>query len=540
MAFQVTDEALDKLDSLDEPGKRAVLGHMTDEERRQVIGAVPAWRERKGLRGDPGAFRSAAVKFAEGATKGWSDELGGAIGKSIVGEPVRVPGAEGPGAYELTRDPMRREQHQAQSHRPILSGVSQAAGDIASDFLIGRTGVPVASLPYQVAMGAVAGAGMSEGETGADVALDSGVGAGVSGLAYGVGRYALGPLAAKAAPGLRKWLKDFAAERAIKATGAIQSDIKGLPRERLLDQGRQLLEQGVITPGASKSAVLERAGEGIERAGATIGGILEQADKEATRRLPESFDRYEAGSFDWRPVVERLKSSLGRMSETEQRAAASALRYLDDIEGAAASAEGYAAANRIKTAIQKGINWAAEPKVTSGAAKQIQGVLDDEVERQLAQNLGGQIADEYKSAKSLFGAFKTAEKGSRKGLERQLGNRITSPSDMGLGMAQYAGDVAGGGDELMSLGKAALVSTAHKIARERGASVAATGAKALSESKTMMGLLRSAPQTLGKFAAPLLRAYENGGDDAVAVTDYVLSQQSPEYREARRKALEED
>lgn len=59
MAFQVTDEALAKLDSLDDAGKRTVLAKLSAEERAQIAAAVPTWKSKRsggvlgGAGGDP-------------------------------------------------------------------------------------------------------------------------------------------------------------------------------------------------------------------------------------------------------------------------------------------------------------------------------------------------------------------------------------------------------------------------------------------------------------------------------------------------------
>ena len=474
-------------------------------------------------------LRSAAIKFAQGSTKGWVDELGGLVGRAVNPEPIKIPEApEGPGSYEMTRDAMRREQDAAQKAHPWTSTIAQGAGELASDYLASKAGAPIGSLPYQVASGALSGAGNSAEETAGGVAMDAGAGGALAGVAGGALKYVAAPLAMPLGTALKRGLQNFAAERAIKATGAIQGNIRGIPLDRLRQMGGQLLDQDIIPRLGDKEVIRERAGEGLERVGSVIGASLEKADQQAASTG--------LGAFDWTPVLQRIKSEVwDQLGETGRRVAAGPLGFAMDAVESAKRGEGYAAANRLKSEIQGSINWATEPKLTSGVAKQIQGILNDEVENQVEARLGGQVADEFKAAKSLYGAFKTAEKGSVKGLERQVGNRILQPSDLGVGLAEAAG--SGGG--VSAFPKAAAIAAAHKLARERGSAVAAHAARGVAQSDALRRFIRSSPEAFGRFAAPLSNALQQGGS-ALAVTDFSLSQSSPEYRMRRKAALEQE
>jgi hypothetical protein len=486
---------------------------------------------------DPGLLSTIGHKLLQGFWKGGSDELAGKITQATVdADPSGSAHWDDPSApngsralrssddvYTAGRDAERRSQNLGEKHHPVASTIAQGLGEMGSDAVAAAFGAPVGSLPYQLATGALSGAGNSEAPTKSGVLLDAGIGGGISGLTYGAGKYVAGPITSAVAQRAKPWLQDFAAGRAVKATGAIQADIKGIPRNRVREMGRQLLDQDVITAGVGPKKVLERAEEGLERVGAAIGGILDQADEVTAQAGGQ-------GAFDWGAVLGRLKSEVyEKLDPVARRAIGAVDGQVKGIIEAAQGGAGYGVANRIKSSIQKSINWGAEPKIVTNAAKQVQGILDDEIEKQLAGRLGGQIADEFKSAKSLYGAMALAEKGGRRGEERLLGNNPFGLTDMISGGSAAAGAATG----LPGLVAGPAVAVGSKLVRERGSSVAAVGAKALSESDLLKKLIRESPQDLGRFAPTLEKAL-NSGDTDFAVADFVLSHQEQEYREKKR------
>ena len=69
--------------------------------------------------------------------------------------------------------------------------------------------------------------------------------------------------------------------------------------------------------------------------------------------------------------------------------------------------------------------------------------------------------------------------------------------------------------------------------------MAAHAARGVAQSDALRRFIRSSPEAFGRFAAPLSNALQQGGS-ALAVTDFSLSQSSPEYRMRRKAALEQE
>ncbi len=522
-------------------------------EEEEAGSAAPPPRAPTPGGSSPGVLDTLLHKGTEGFFKGFSDELVGEMSPAMLaakgqGATLRAPSGRDVSrdaeVQQAGRDIERQEQHRAADAHPWLSTGAQIAGDLASDAALRALGVPgVGSPAYQVATGALSGAGYSEAETPGGVAKDAAVGGGLAGVGYGLGKYVVGPVVSR----IGRALPDFAARRAVKATGAIQTDIKGKTEDRLKEIGRQLLEapagadgKPVITAGVGRQKVLQRAEEGADLAGPLIGDTLKRADQVAKEAG--------SGSFDWQPVLGRLRTEVyDKLSETGRRTANQALEFAMDIAEAAKKAGGYADANTIKSDIQGSINWANEaPKLPQQVAKRIQGILDDEIEKQLEGRLGGQVAAEFKDAKSLYGAMKFAEAGGKRAKNQQMGNRWLSPSDY---LVASAGGVGGGAyalsqgqdpvDALQNVATGASLGFGNKLLRERGSSVLAVGAKKLSDSALFKSMIKAAPDALGKFAPALMKALQSEDPSEFAVTDFVLDQQDQEYREHKKRAMEQ-
>ncbi len=119
----------------------------------------------------PGVAGFVAGQLARGATKGWSDEIGGAVG-----------GLTSDRVGQRTKDLMREDQRGIDEQHPILGGALQVAGDLASDAVLSRFGVPVGSAPYQIAAGALTGAGEADSDIDTEGLLPTLASAGVGGV----------------------------------------------------------------------------------------------------------------------------------------------------------------------------------------------------------------------------------------------------------------------------------------------------------------------------------------------------------------------
>lgn len=96
---------------------------------------------------------------------------------------------------------------------------------------------------------------------------------------------ALGPVLQKGfelLPGraaLAEKLKERAAEKAVKSSGAMTKEYRQLQKNKMLrTQGDYLLDKKIVTPLASLEQIAERSGEARRSAGEVIGGIIDKAD----------------------------------------------------------------------------------------------------------------------------------------------------------------------------------------------------------------------------------------------------------------------
>lgn len=142
-----------------------------------------------------GRLESAGRGALQGATLGFADELlgvGTGAGKLLFGEGWDAAKKE----YNRTRDEWREGDREASEANPWTYGLSQAAGGFAVPIPGGIAKSVGGRLAQGTAMGAVGGAGLSEGDSATKIAKDAlvggGIGLGASGLVEGVGKLARG------------------------------------------------------------------------------------------------------------------------------------------------------------------------------------------------------------------------------------------------------------------------------------------------------------------------------------------------------------
>lgn len=169
----------------------------------------------------------------------------------------------------------------------------------------------------------------------------------------------------------------------------------------------------------------------------------------------------------------------------------------------------------------------------------------------LASEVGGGLAASFATGLGEAGLVKSAAQGALSGLgystAETSGDRL---KDVALGAGLGAG-----AEIAPSLAKTAFNGAIGGLKK---------GLPALAESKVALGIphvvaktaegvyegikpaiqpvvdrlssvVQSAPEKLGKFAQPLMNAFSKGGNKSLAVTNYILSQQSPEYRETLKR-----
>lgn len=462
--------------------------------------AVPKkdWRALPVIDDEPGVLPTIGHHLEQGFWKGWSDEGVGAIGRALAPSDANarievkggpsIPTTDRAGVQEALAGAERSTLAKQSKAHPYWSFMANLAGDVGSDAVLRALGVPVDNPIYATLAGAVSGAGRSEAKDAGGVAGDAATSAALSLAGDTIGRQVVPRLAKAVAQPVKGALQDFAAKRAVKATGAIQNNIKGIPEKKLLETGRVLLDQGIIRPGHTAADVGERASEALERLGPAVGETLKRADESAAAKAigPGVTRLGRTNPFDWSRVLGRIDDEVLKDSSVLARDQAAGV--VDQVERAASEGGGFQAANRLKSDIQDGAFSQADPKLKQRLARQVQGIVKDEVDSQLESELGEQVGQEFRDAKKLYGAMSNAEKWSQRGVERATGNRFLSAGDQGSMGAQYAGELAKGRNELQALPKAYAFALLAKLARERGASTLAVGANELAKANPLRAL----------------------------------------------------
>lgn len=545
---------------------------------------------------------SEGVSGVRGALQGvlsdYADEALGAI--SAV--PDFIGGENWGDAYRRNRDEYRDlyKQSRDQNFKSYTAG--QIGGGIVQSAALNKAGLlkapsALGELAKQSAlMGAVSGLGASEadltrGEVGGAL-LDAGVGGVVGGtVGYVVPRagQALGAGLQKAGNALPGALKQFAAERALKAAGYINKDLKPVFRQRgrarIQEMGQGLLESGAIRAGRTVEDVADRLQEPLDQAGREIGAVLSKAD--ATGEL-----------FDMAPFVARVREKYAEKAHDPiiqgfyKRSVAPLLK---EYEQSAVKKGGltFSEAEGLKRSLQDIVNFgnsfndAAPQLSTNNVVKELQSELLDEVEQQVGRALGPEDLARFQGAKNRWGIFIDALDKAKMGEARGLGSSPIGLRDL---MAGGAAAAAGTGGLDSALG-AVAAPFALKVLRDRGDSTLAAGASALARSavpKALFGgaelladgasrmaptlarsspalpaaqefarsatgmpderertflrqlpaLVTANPQALGRYGALMQQQAREAGQDGVLALDAALADTDPQYRALRQALIE--
>jgi len=271
----------------DAPAAEAPPAAVSEEVTTPPINSQPA--APRPPPADPGFLRSAGRGLLQGFFKQGADEAAGAI--AALGTDV-MPGARYKTAdgttrpiqssgdvYRAVRDTERDIGAGASEHRPVLSFLTNMAGDVASDAVLGALGVPVASAGYQAASGALSGV------MGSDAELTSDGGGEKAALASGVMGGALGFLAPKVGtafaqhlPGgmarFRAWLEEQAID---KARRVLTNGVDLNPKQPLPDAAvREALDAGAIDVWGTTKGAFQKLEQLAEERGAIYGDIIDR------------------------------------------------------------------------------------------------------------------------------------------------------------------------------------------------------------------------------------------------------------------------
>lgn len=266
-----------------------------------------------------------------------------------------------------------------------------------------------------------------------------------------------------------------------------------------------------------------------------INEIVAAAEKDQIPAPPFA----EGVGFDMRAFVVAARSRiLGELAEPEFASLRGrVLKLLKGYEVKAGEGVSFKEAAAAKKRLQNAVGKFVDTPQTKKFYVSLQGILDDEIERQLAATIGADLLGTYKGLKWDYGAVREALRANLKAIRRAEGNRSLSLSDTLAGLGGLSIGLATGHPmgPLLAVGAAGI----NKLSRERGSSLIAATAAKLSGSriferiahglhKTISGGLAASPIWGGAFRATLERAVADGAMETLA-THVRLAREDPAY-----------
>lgn len=503
---------------------------------------------------DTSAVEALARGGAQGLTLGASDEVTGGA-KALFD---KFHGAiSGKGSKDLADlyaqhvAEARAANAEAQAKHPYLYGAGNLAGGVASGALTGGLGAEsaLARIGMGAAQGAAAGVGYGNAEdlptAGVDALKGGALGGGMSGGVEGVKKF-LSPDALKSgaeelavrglspnAPQYRDLVKQGIAEKvaagnkaraaqevATAGGGAVEAAAEAIPGpvNRL---GRFLINNRVTKLGTSLEDKLDRVGELKASSGAGIGHTMDVLDQAGIKAVTPG----------------EISSDIEQMAAQYAGKKTSAPTYqaLQDVaeDVKTFQGDGFKTAQEIKNFVGEQLEKAGgyntpSPSEKNLALRDVAKLIRSKLETSVgegAEAMGDKTRlATYLQDKLNNGNSKIAEKILTSSTGREMAHQ-----PLGLaGKVVAMGELAAGNP-----GKAIATAGALKAAKAYGYDAAALGADKLSN------LVRTAPHLLGPFAGQLKAAADRGGV-SLAVTNSLLSQTSPEYREHMKKLSEEN
>ncbi len=303
----------------------------------------------------------------------------------------------------------------------------------------------------------------------------------------------------------------IARNQTMKSFGGSMRQIRQMAKKGDLDASAQLAREQGLADVFSTSLGREKALEALEgKAGQKLGALRTEGGAS-----PLSHADLEA-KVNEAPTIQKF---LGNGLEGGQKGDVS--RALEDIKRVSGENPTFAGRANAATEINKSVVGNKEFQPTT-AATEVANILSRENNAGLASALGPEKAAQEAAARKMFSDLQPLKhlqehgelremSGTDHGLMKTMGNLLPT------GMATRA----------TAKGAAGLSKVAGMAGKAANYPMASIGGV----TSHLMSVLSSNPQSLGKYASPLLKASQTGGKQGLAATHYILSTTHPDYNQ---------
>lgn len=292
---------------------------------------------------------------------------------------------------------------------------------------------------------------------------------------------------------------DMAALKAFKAAaGNSAKAAEGLSREDMVAQGRQLLNEGIVSFGDSAKNIMEKAQEGADEAWNKIVGIFKKTGDE--------------------PLVDGNAIGMKILDQADQiggHGNTSTIKELQDQAG------NYINSGQmtLSKAQQEKNSWKFKPNADFDARNIVKSAVGTEMENAVNKAEVPGLGQEYADAKASYGAnINAAKNAERTNKAYEKNNSLSLGDKAAAGLVAMVPGIPGP----IKAGFMAAAAGTNKLIRNRGNATAAASLDKMAQ------IMDASPQALGKFSDVLNQALQRGPSQLATTHEQLL--QNPEYR----------
>lgn len=446
------------------------------------------------------ALKSFTQGALQGVTSGFADEGAGALtafdkaARDIFKGRVSPADVQGfyenvKGNYKSARDKYREGFDKSKTDNPKTYVTGQFGGAIAQSAIPGMQISPANGLlkviGQSAAQGALQGIGENENEEnlGSDITKSALIG-GASG--------AIGKRLSKLTDA--KGLAESAGENAAKALGYTKRFISKGGKDRAIEVGKTMLDEGVVKPFSNPDTMSEGVSDLISKTGNDIGQFLKKKGSGYdTKSAIVALDNLRPRASDGDVLIGGAYDEINKLIDNAVNTARAHKKGVIPFEEA----------NGFKNLLQDIVNWKSTD-LESNVGKQIAGAVRGSIDDSL-ENLGKGIPDtvskeemaQFLKNKKVYGAAQEAQDA--------INDRLASGFNKGVGLTDtilLSGGM-GGGALTNPVGTAAVYG-AKKGLEKFGRSTVGSLEYKLSK------LIEKAPPSAQKYMPALLEAARRG------------------------------